>query len=149
MSILSYFLIGGAISLLLNVSQRYFNGSPLSFCYISLHFSFKSRFHGKILMYISWGGGGGGCCAFVNVKFGRHWCRIHYSCVDTNFLDCSNVKLFHLITEWKKWHIGRETKKFYIAVVFFSTSGRYSSKGHLKVYFFTVFDWCFWKDSVI
>ena len=69
MSILSYFIIGGAISLLLNVSQRYFNDSPLYFCYISLHFSFKSRFHGKILMYKL---GGGGCCAYVNVEFVQH-----------------------------------------------------------------------------
>jgi hypothetical protein len=46
--------------------------------------------------------GGGGGCPSLNIKFVRHWQRIPYFVVHTNFLDCSNVELSHSITELKK-----------------------------------------------
>jgi hypothetical protein len=75
---------------------------------------------------------GGGCCPFLNVEFVRQWESISYSAVHTDFLDGSNVELSHSITELKKrtWVYKKIISTW---LLYFSWSGSYSWKGHLKV----------------
>jgi len=79
--------------------------------------------------YLAQSEGGGDVATFSLSNFSP---LIPYSGVDTDFLDCSNVKLSHLLTEWGK-NIWVDKQRISTLMLYFKTSARYSSKEHLKV----------------